>query len=80
MLSLTPFLLLDTSDQPTDDQLEVAVEANIGIDSRFVADDSLSILEMHSVGLEPNSIVHEINSNPVISSLQNKCTVLGVEF
>jgi hypothetical protein len=44
-----------------------------GVGSRFEADDSLSILEMHRVGLATIS-------NPVISCLQNNCTVLGEEL
>ncbi len=42
------------SEKATDYQLEVAVYGIIeinGVSSRFVADDSLSILQMHRVGL-----------------------------
>ena len=54
--------------------MEVAVDGMGGVgDSRFVADDSLSILKVHCVGLVTFS-------NPVISSLQNNCTVLVVEL
>ena len=41
--------------------------------TRFVADDSLSILKIHSVGLV--TII-----NPVHLSLQNKFAVLGVKL
>ena len=46
----------------------------VGIGSRSVTDDSLSVRKMHRVGLAP------IKSGPVPSSLQNNCTVLGVEL
>ena len=60
------------SDQAPDYQLEVVVAGSRGVASRFVADDSLSILKKHRVGFTTIS-------NPVPSSLQNNCTVLGVE-
>ena len=50
---------------------EIGLIGVVGPGSRFVAKDSLSILEMHRVGLI---------SNPVLSSLQNTCTVLGEEL
>ncbi len=43
------------------------------VGSRFVANDSLSILEMHRVG-------HVAFISPVKTCLQNNCFVLGVEF
>ncbi len=59
----------------TYDQLEVEVERRIGeTGSRFVADDSLSIIQMHRVGLA------YISCHLGLSSLQNNCTVLGVEY
>ncbi len=45
----------------------------VGVGSRFEADDSLSISKMHRVGLITIS-------DPVPSSLELNCTVLGVEF
>jgi hypothetical protein len=60
-----------------DYQLEIAVVGYIRVAeefSRFEADDSLSILQIHRVGLAP------ILSKTIKSSLQNNCTVLGVEF
>ena len=71
---LTPYLLRVTSDGATDNQLKVVVIGIIGSASRFVTDDSLSVLEIHRVGL-----VSYI-SNPVKSSLQNNCAVLVVKF
>ncbi len=65
-----------TSDQATNDQLEVEVVGTFGeggVGSRFVADDSLSFLEVHRVGLV-------IISNPIIFSLKNNCTVLAIEL
>ena len=50
------------------------MKGKIGVASRFIADDSLSILQMHHVGLEITI------SNPVIFSLQNNCTVLAIEL
>ncbi len=55
-----------------DNQLKVVVKGKMT--SRFVADDSLSILEMHRVGLAITM------SNPVHFSLEHNCTVLGVEL
>ena len=52
----------------------VCLDGRFGVATRFVADDSLTILKMHRKGLAIT-----IN-NPVKSSLQNNCTVLGVEF
>ena len=49
----------------------------VEVGSRFVTDYSLSILEMHRVGLVQLS---KIMSIPVISSLQNNYTVLGKEL
>jgi len=46
----------------------------VGVGPRSVAYDSLSILEIHPVGKRVNI------RNPVISSLQNNCTVLFVKF
>jgi hypothetical protein len=60
-----------------DYQLEIAVVGYIrvaGKFSRFEADDSLSIFQIHRVGLAP------ILSKTIKSSLQNNYTVLGVEF
>ncbi len=58
----------------TYNQLEIEVQGTIGVgDSRLVADDSLSILKMHRVGLATTS-------SPVKSSLKNNCTVLGLEL
>ena len=75
LITLNPLLFYDTSLQTTDDQLEVVVLGTIGEDgSRFVADDSLSILETHSMGLAP------IISSPVIPGLQNNFTIFCVEF
>ncbi len=65
-----------TSDQATNDQLEVVVEGIpvvYGVASRSVADYSLSLLKVHRAGLVTLS-------NPVRSSLKNNCTVLGVEL
>ncbi len=45
----------------------------LGVGSRFEADDSLSILEMHCVGTVTIF-------NPVKSSLHHNCTVLGIEL
>ncbi len=62
------------SDGTSDQQLEVAVRGKIGgVASRFVAYHSLAISQMHCLGLETFS-------NPVFSSLQHKCPVLGVEL
>ncbi len=58
----------------TDNKLKVIVVCIGGVGSGFVADDPISILEIYRVGL-PIIII----SNPVIPSLQNNCTVLGVE-
>ena len=44
------------------------------VGSRFVADDSFSILKMHYVGLT------RIISNPVVISLKNNCTVVGIDL
>ncbi len=49
------------------------MQSKSGVACRFVADDSLSILQMHRVGLVTTI------SDPVLSSLQNNCTVFGVE-
>ena len=73
ILTPNPSLLQLTSDYPTDDQLEVLVYGTPGAASRFVANDSLSILEIHRVGLETQG-------NPVLPSLQNNRTVLGEEL
>ncbi len=63
-----------TSDQATNYQLEVSVVGKVVSEAtRFVADDSLSVLKMHRVG-------HPIIINPVIASLQNNCTVLRIEL
>jgi hypothetical protein len=67
---LTSYLLIVASDETPDDQLEVVVHGKGGVASRFVADDSLAIFQMHHVGLTITL------SNPVESSLQNNCTVL----
>ena len=45
----------------------------VGVGSRFKADDSLSILKMHRVGLVTKSL-------PIKSSLQSDCPVFGVKF
>ncbi len=45
-----------------------------GVASRSVADDSLSISQMHSVGLAIRII------NPVPSSLKQNCTVFAIEL
>ncbi len=76
LLTLNPFSRLQlSSDQTPDYQLEVVVHSSMhGVGSRFVAYDSLSVLKMHRVGL----VI--IISNPVMSSLQHYCTVLGVEL
>ncbi len=56
-LSLPPFTL--ASDQTPDYQLKVKVAGLIGEgDARLVSNDSLSILEQHSVGLEITRIKH----------------------
>ncbi len=66
------------SGQTPDYQLKVVVhrilEPVVFIDSRSEAYDSLSILQMHRVGLAPN------NSKRVPSSLEHNYTVLGVEL
>ena len=65
------------SDYTPDNQLKIIVKGTpwiAWVNSRFVADDSLSILQMHRVCTATTI------SSPVISSLQNKCTVLGVEL
>ena len=65
-----------TSDQATNDELEVVVPGRIGVvgaASRFVAYDSLSIFKMHRFNLA-------IMTNQVISSLKSNCTVLVVEL
>ncbi len=46
----------------------------VWVASRFVADDSLSILKMHRVGLV------KLIVNPFMSGLQNDCTILVVEL
>ncbi len=69
LITLNPSLFKHTSLKTTNDQLEIEVKGKGGVASRFVANDSLSILKMHRVGLITIS-------NPVHSSLQNKCTVL----
>ena len=48
--------------------------------SRLVADDSLSLLQIHRVGLETTSMSLMRPTSPVKSRLQNNCTVLGIEF
>ena len=56
--------------------MEVEVPGMVGVvrvASRIVADDSLSISKMHSVGLVTIS-------NPVSTSVQNNYTVRSVEF
>jgi hypothetical protein len=66
-----------TSDEATNNQLKFAVVGLVvqfGVTSWFVADDSLSILKMHRVGLAITI------TNPVISSLENNCTIFTVEF
>ncbi len=71
------FIPQSTSLYSCDYQLEVAVHGRIGVEgvgSRFEANDSLSIREVHCVGL-----VFTI-SKPVVSSLQDNCTVLGVKL
>ncbi len=71
-----PCILTLTSHKTTNDQLEVVMPGMIGqVDAgfRFVANYSLSIFKMHGVGLASVS-------NPVPSSLQNKCTVLLIEL
>lgn len=57
----------------TDNKLKVIVVCIGGVGSGFVADDPISILEIYRVGTPI------IISNPVIPSLQNNCTFLGVE-
>jgi hypothetical protein len=77
MFKLYPSLLklTSTSDKTPDDQLKVAMDGIIRVHgSRFVADDSLSILKMYRVGIA------RATTNPVISSLQNNCTVLVEEL
>ncbi len=44
------------------------------IGSRFEADYSFSILKMHRVGLT------RAISNPVVISLKNNCTVVGIDL
>jgi hypothetical protein len=64
------------SDQATYDQLEVEVPGTIGvvgIASRFVADNLLSISQIHRVCLLTKE-------KPSPSSLHNNFTVLGVEL
>ncbi len=65
------------SDQATYNQLEVVVRGRIVkewiFEARFVADGSLSILDIHRVGLFTTN-------NPVVSSLEHNCAVLGVEL
>ncbi len=46
----------------------------IGVGSRFKTNDALSVLEVHCVGL----VI--LISRPVVSSLQDNCTVLGVKL
>ncbi len=52
----------------------ISITNPYGVGSRFLADDSLTILIMHRVGLVTTT------KNPVKSSLQNNCTILGVKF
>ncbi len=71
----TNFHSEDTSDQATNDQLDLYVFGIIErLASRFEADDSLSICQVYRVGLAKPT------SNPVHSSLQHNCTVFGVEL
>ena len=59
-----------------DEQLKIEVVGIIGkcgVYSRFEADDTLSILKMHRMGLVTKSL-------PIKSSLQRDSTVFGVKF
>ncbi len=65
-----------TSNQATDYQLKVEVPGITGVDGvthRFEADDSLSLFQIHCVGVVTIS-------NPIILSLQHNCTVFRVEL
>ncbi len=55
-------------------QLKVEVQGTVGASSRFVADDSLSIIKLHRA-----SLILTIRK-PVISSLQNNGSFLIEEF
>jgi hypothetical protein len=69
------FIPQSTSLYSPDYQLEVAVHGIIGgAGSRLVANDSLSVLEEYCMGLVL------LISSPVDTSLQDNCTVFGVEL
>ncbi len=74
ILKLNPSLIQLISFETPDYKLEVPVVGMIGvlgIGTRFVADNPLSILKIHSVGLAPKFTTH-----PVRLSLKNNCSIL----
>jgi hypothetical protein len=73
-LTLNSSHFIASSLKSTDNQLEFPVLGLFEEAKRSVADDSLSISQVHCVGLETT------NMNPVRSSLQHNRTVLGVEL
>ena len=77
LLKLNPQILQITSFKMPNNQLKVVVPAFIGLPgagSRFIPDNSLSILKMHCLGLTI------FVTNPGESSLQNNRIVLVKEL